>query len=294
MSHHTTHGLLVYIDAQPDEQLQRSNLTLCLTGLICDQDAGLVDLIQFKDTPISDRVSEANRLETAIRSGEITVRSISMVAPYSDIERYAVEAEGKLANVMSRRGKRYVVEGKRLSRNTALAMIWYAVGQNLIGLAAAKWAKSLGLDRVTLFLDSLPGAPNVAMKLLRKIAMESELAQLWLKTVTDTGVEFQIGNMGSWRVNAGEPEQSPIEHPHFILTDWIAHSLFASFEDNQEHFTAKHPQLSDEEKSNYLEAIKGPWFALHEMEKHILVSLKSLTGVDPDNVNLEENSVDMA
>lgn len=285
MSVHPEHGLLVYLDATPDEQLKRgSSLTLALTGLVCDQDSGVENLKQFKDTEFSDRADEARRIHASLESGVLSLYTVSMAAPYESIERFASAQAALLENVLRKKGKRYVIDGKRLSTDTALAMVWYAVAQNLIGLRAAHWAKNMGLKRVTLILDTLPAVPATAMNLVRKVSTESDLAKLWLETITKTGVSFQITNMKEYRPREGEPARPAKEHPHAILVDWITHSLFACFEDNQEYFLGKHPDRTDEEKADYLQAMKSPWFWLHENNRDLLVPLRNLIPNTPDEI----------
>ena len=285
MSVHSEHGLLVYLDATPDEQLKGdSSLTLVLTGLVCDQDAGVENLKQFKDTEFPDRASEARRIRTSLADGTLSLHTVSTAASYKSVERFAAAQAKLLENVLHKMGKRYIVNGKRLSADTALAMVWYAVAQNLIGLRAAHWAKAMGLKRVTLLLDTLPAAPEIAMNLVRKISTESDLAKLWQQTIKATGVHFQIGNMKDYRPKEGEPTRPGKEHPHAILVDWISHSLFASFEDNQDYFLGKHPNRTPEEKAEYLEAVKAPWFWLYENKRDLLVPLNSLVPNTPDEI----------
>ena len=284
MSVHPEHGLLVHIDATPDEQLKEdSPQTLVLTGLVCDQDAGVENLKQFKDTEFSERASEARRIRSSLEDGTLSLYTVSMVATYASIERYASAQAKLLENVMQKKGKRYVIDGKRLSPNTALAMVWYAAAQNFIGLRAAYWAKSMGLKRVTLLLDTLPAAPATAMNLVHKISLKSDLVHLWRRTIEATGVHFQIANMKNYQPKEGEPERPAKEHPHAILTDWISHSLFASFEDNQDFFLGKHANRTPEEKADYLDAVKAPWFWLYENKRGLLVSLNSLVAATPED-----------
>ena len=166
--------------------------------------------------------------------------------------------------------------------NTALAMIWYAVALNFIGLRAANWAKSMGLNRVTLMLDPLPGANAVAMNLVRRISEESELGQLWVRTIESTEVSFRIGNLISYKPAKGEPECAGKVHPHAVLVDWIAHSLFASFEGNQNYFLDKHAGRKPEEKDDYLAAVKEPWFWLYKKNRGLLIPLESLVSSAPE------------
>ncbi len=101
---HQTHGLLVFVDAQPSEQIGGAPLeTLVLAGLVCDQIEGLPGLRQFKDTPFKDRAPEARRLVAALSDGSLSLHTFSLAATFKAVEDYASVEAGNLATGLSNR-----------------------------------------------------------------------------------------------------------------------------------------------------------------------------------------------
>jgi hypothetical protein len=228
-----------------------------------------------------------------MESGVLSLYTVSIVATFAAIERYATAQARFLEGVMRKQGERYVIGGKRIGSNIALSMVWYAVAQNFIGLRAACWAKSMGLKRITLILDSLPGDSSTAMNLVRRVSQESELAQLWVQTIESTGVHFRITNMKSYRAREGDVERPAKEYPHSILVDWISHSLYASFVCNQDAFLDKHTTRTADEKVEYLSAIKAPWFWLYQNKRGPFVSLERLVSSKPEEAGtLDSDTAD--
>lgn len=278
------HGLTLFVDGMPDEQVASNpELVMCLVGIISVDRLGAPSLKQYKDVPAKNRPEVAQNLAQQIRNDALKVFGIATCAHSSEVARYGEKFLSILPKdiVSPVNEKRIRVGKKRLGLNVSLAMPWYAVSLVCMGLRTAIWARQINESRVTIILDLLPSAPSTAMQLLQFINYHPELSQLWNETITKFGINFQFGHMDTFTTFDGS-KYSAKDHPGLILADWFSHSIFAACN------SADTLDDSKGRSEEYRRALTEPFFALHEKKQINVIPLNRLV------VSEESSTVDDA
>lgn len=267
-----THGLMVTIDVQPSEQLgYREDLLACICASICD-DKGLTDLVQYKCTEAKNRPDESGHLADFLSKNNY-IHAIGIFARYKSIEKFGRDFLSTIpAKVAIKNGKHYKINGKNVNEKVALMLPWLAASFCFIALKAAKWAKELKQTKVTLISDKLPGSPDIAMEFMRRLSHHPDILPAWKETEQKYGVKFSIANMGSY-TTVDQLVHHPDQHPTMIMTDWLAHSVFAAINKAED---LDGGAFRDEE---YRLALIKPYHALYSKKSMTLLSVdKLITG----------------
>lgn len=281
---HNQHGLMLFSDVQPSEQLSQDPITIyCFLAVMCLDPKAIQSFKQYKATEAGDRPQIAKELADILRSNE-SIRAIGFVGTPESIEKFGKELLATVPEkTINRRGKKYKIGKKKVDNKAAEVLPWFSVCLLFMGLRAANWAKQLKQTKVTLVLDKLPASPETSMEMVRRISHHPELFPLWKDMEEAFGVSFHITNMQNYHDEQGNTKEAD-EHPCMVLADWLAHSMFAASNKPEELDGIAN---RDEE---YRTALAAPWLALYECKRFDLLPVNNLTLSDsntPSNKALQ-------
>lgn len=244
---HREHGLLVHIDAMPSETITHDDeVVVTIVGTVCDQPEGLPGLRQWKYTSRREKTKSLVLLCRALEDGSLSLHSqacLSTVRGLRTEGQRFLDAMPASHGEWEPSGRVFRVEGHRVNRPVALALAGYGFAMVLIGLRAAIWAQRIGEQRVTLIPDRIPFNNEAGMALLRAMSFSPAYLALWQQTREKFDVDFQIGNLGAWRM-PGDSEDRPVDRePLSVLADWVAQSFHAAI--NVEQWLDEAPTRSE-------------------------------------------------
>jgi len=223
---HEEHGLIVFIDMQPSEQL---GVDKSCVGVMCGVFASssfISNLKQYKNTPKDERILRVD--DIANEMTERQLRGIGCVAHFESIEKFGNEMLDTMPEKVAEKiGKQFKFDSIRIGENVAKVMPWYAVGLSAIALKSAPYAQRLNLKKVLLLLDKLPGNSSDSLMFLRRMNNHPKIFPEWEECEKKYDLKFTIANMESFQNMAGEMD-IPNNHPEIIYADWLAHSIFAA------------------------------------------------------------------
>jgi len=260
---------MITIDVQPSEQLgYRDDLFACVCASICE-DKGLPNLLQYKDTEAKNRPMEAKRLANYFSKNN-NVHAIGFFARFNSIEKYGDDFLSSIPDrVAVKKGNNYRINGKNINKKSALMLPWLGAAFCLIGLKAAIWAKKLKQTKVTLISDKLPGSPDISMEFLRRLSHHPDIFPAWKEAEKKYGIKFLVANMGSY-TTSDNITHPPDDHPTMIMSDWLAHSVFAAINKAED---LDGIALRNEE---YRQALIEPYYTLYNRKLMTLLSLDNL------------------
>lgn len=228
---HAEHGLLVFIDASPSEQLDlKSDSKVCFVAVICNEDNTIDDLYQFKVGSWKQKLKRAEMLVNAIKNDDISILAYGLSARQKTLLPWAIET---LNQALQKIGASWTDDAEKLHWNSnvyprtqAFGLGAYSSVLTIFGLTVAHWTKNAGLSKATMILDDLPCGSAKAMPLLMELSYNAESFKGWEENIALDDASFTITNMESYTTPEGETCAAK-EHPHFIIADWLAASLRA-------------------------------------------------------------------
>ncbi|MDX2362002.1 MAG: hypothetical protein QNK23_14425 [Crocinitomicaceae bacterium] len=223
---HSEHGLIVFIDMQPTEQVNSNTESVgVLCGIVTDKN-GIKGLKQYKEVPSAERVKLCEGIARTLTMNEN--RAIACISRFSQIQRLSQEfLESMPETVAKKKGNRYYIGSKRINEKVAQVLPWYGVGLSAIAIRCIPWAKKFNLNKLTLIIDKLPGDASNSMEFLRRMTLHPEVAEELIKVQKKFGVIVSVANMDAF--SDGETLiDDPNCHHGMVIADWVAHSIYAA------------------------------------------------------------------
>ena len=228
---HKDHGLLVFVDASPSEQIDlKSNSKICFTSIVCDNEEGISGLHQFKVGSWKQKLKRAHIFSEAIEQDTVSIHAFSITARQNTFTPWAVDILNQSRKSIGARWKEdtktFCWNGIEFPRSQTLGIGAYASVLTIIGLNVAHWLKNIEINKATIVLDNLPLGSIHGMALMHELVKNSFCGELWDENCRTAKGNFTITNMESYTDKHGKT-YSAKNHPHFIIADWLAAYLRA-------------------------------------------------------------------
>lgn len=246
---HKDHGLLVFVDVSPTEQLDlKNNTKICFTSVVCDSEEGLPGLHQFKVGKWKQKLKRAKQLKQAIRFDQISIHAYGLTARQETIVKWSTDilnqSTAKIGANWNEDASTYSWNGRIYPRSIALGIAAYACVLPIFGLNVSYWLKNMSENKATIILDNLPLGSASGMDLLNALSINSSCKDLWKQNRQISNAVFHFTNMESFTTKEGKTFSAK-KHPNFIIADWLAASLRANH-DPSEFIGKKYPHPSSE------------------------------------------------
>ena len=227
-----THGLLVYVDVSPSEQLDlKNNKMISMAGVVVDEDDGLPGLKQFKNGTWPKKMDHAANIVESIEKEEISIFAAGFTASEETLLSLVSDvfnvAHKELGGKWSEDTESYRWNDFDYPRSLLLGLCAYSVMLSAIGIKVSDWLGKMNIDRSTFLLDKLPTDPEKSMKMLEALTKFSDVRNNWLENEKRAdGKNYRFANLGKYRDKNGKIRGGK-SHPHFAIADWLAVSMRA-------------------------------------------------------------------
>jgi hypothetical protein len=265
---HEDHGLVIFIDMQPSEQLGPSDDCVGVLCGVFSGAIGIAGLTQYKNKPHTDRVSSSD--EIGERMVGLQIRSIGCVASFGEIKRIGEKILNSMpkkvaTKVATKKGVIFEFDNKKINHKTAVVLAWYAIALSVIAIKYSPLARFNKQSKMLLIIDNLPGCPSDSIKFLRRMNHHPKIVSELERCKKEFKVEFTYANMGYEK-----KEDEPDNHHGMIFADWLAHSLYIS--KNIVEYIDK-PAIRNEDYKSKLASI---WFKLEEAGRAEIIQVNGI------------------
>lgn len=238
MAKHKKHGLLVYVDVSPFEQITlKGDSKICMVGAIVDKDEGILKLKQYKLGTWKKKMEHAKRIISAIENDEISIHAIGFVSFEKTLMPWVVdifnEANTELKGKWVENGtKSYNWKGYNYSYALMFGICAHVAILSIIGLRVSYWLKKMKINKATFLLDRFPQNPEKALLMSEALTKLSKTKTNWKENSRiANGANFAFANLGNYTDALGKTKDGK-NHPHFVIVDWLAVSMRANFMPN--------------------------------------------------------------
>ncbi|MEW6144317.1 MAG: hypothetical protein AB1598_04780 [Thermodesulfobacteriota bacterium] len=277
---HKDHGLVIYVDCQPSEQIndQLNDITACLIGLCCLQPEIFDKYEQYKNVPSLDRPLVAEEIAKDLNACDYiycygTYAKLSAIKTIG--EKFISKAQDSLPDdVIKKKANIFKVLKRNLNHNSAFFIPWYSLSLFLMCYQFSQIANKLNQRNMLFSLDRFPGDPKGSMQFLKIISQYPHMLEASKRIEEKYGVTIMIANQKSY-VDNDSVRKDARSHPGMVLIDWIVHSVYSAMNNLANVDTG----TRDEE---YRESIIRPYQILKERN---LIHLESIAGIVFTNEN---------
>ena len=138
MTAHVEHGLLVFLDVSPSEQLDlKSNSKICFTAIVCDNDNGITNLHQFKVGSWRQKLKRAELITTSIINNDVSIHAFGLTARQQTIIHWATDtlnqATNKIGAEWTDEARSLLWNGNEYPRSQVLGIGAYSSVLSIIG-----------------------------------------------------------------------------------------------------------------------------------------------------------------
>ncbi|MET1259425.1 hypothetical protein ABV409_08785 [Flagellimonas sp. DF-77] len=241
MAVHKEHGLLVFVDVSPSEQIVvkgevnfsfENDHKWSMVGVVVDEDEGVKGLKQYKSGTWKKKLEHAENLVKAIDKKEINIYASGFISTQLTLMHLVRDvfnqANKSLGGKWLDNFTKYNWSDFDYPRSLMFGICGYTSMLSFIGLRVAIWLNRMGVKKATFLLDRLPTNSAKALEFSEALTKNSGTNTNWKEnSKIANGGSFTFANLKSYKDSKGK-KRSGEDHPNFIIADWLAVSMRAN------------------------------------------------------------------